>query len=146
MLTSLFRPVLQTELKAAFGAAGMSTSDDTIKHSFSLIDKNHDGKISLDEFMAIADQNETHDMLGAFSSMAARDAGHAFESVDEPVDFQKNRDVNLAKKDTKKFCLDRCLATGYCDALEDLLEMSTMQVKKFCDKCSSGDECELSYA
>ena len=66
--------------------------------------------------------------------------------MSEPEEFQKLRDERLAKADTRRFCLDRCLATGYCDALEDLLEMSTMQVKKFCDSCSSTDECQLDYA
>merc|ERR1719506_3603626 len=27
------------------------------------------------------------------------------------------RDAKLAERDTKKWCVDRCLATGYCDAV-----------------------------
>jgi hypothetical protein len=53
------------------------------------------------------------------------------------------RDGKLAERDTRKWCLDRCLATGYCDAVEDLLEMTTEQVRKFCEECASLDECEL---
>jgi hypothetical protein len=30
-----------------------------------------------------------------------------------------------------------------CDALEDLLAMSTTQVQQFCDACSSDDECTV---
>ena len=55
------------------------------------------------------------------------------------------RDAKLAKDDTRRFCLDRCLATGFCDGLEDLLQMSTAQVRQFCESCSSTDECELVY-
>jgi hypothetical protein len=43
-------------------------------------------------------------------------------------------------------CADRCLATGYCDVLEDIYEMTTAQVMKFCEHCTGNDECELSYA
>ena len=43
------------------------------------------------------------------------------------------------------WCADRCLATGYCDAVEDLLDLTTEQVKQFCNECST-DECELGYA
>ena len=39
-----------------------------------------------------------------------------------------SRDAKLAERDTKKWCLERCLATGYCDAVEDILDMSTSQV------------------
>ena len=55
------------------------------------------------------------------------------------------RDLRLAKENTHRFCLDRCLATGYCDALEDLLEMSSDQVRQFCDSCTRDDECRLDY-
>lgn len=134
------------ELKAAYKLAGLPTDEDEINHAFNMIDHNSDGKISLDEFFNIAKQTESHDLIGIFGQIAARDAGHAFEFVDEPETHVSLRDKRLAEKDTRKFCLDRCLATGYCDALEDLLKMSTTQVKQFCDKCSHGDECELSYA
>jgi len=53
------------------------------------------------------------------------------------------RDNKLAVQDTRKWCVDRCLATGYCDAIEDILEMTTAQVHKFCEECASLDECEL---
>ena len=57
---------------------------------------------------------------------------------------QQRKDKALMERDTRRWCLDRCLATGYCDAIEDLWEMDTMQVKKFCQECASLDECELS--
>jgi len=53
------------------------------------------------------------------------------------------RDSKLAEQDTRKWCVDRCLAMGYCDAVEDILEMTTAQVHKFCEECASLDECEL---
>jgi hypothetical protein len=60
--------------------------------------------------------------------------------------MQEVRDRKLAEKDTRRWCLDRCLATGYCDAVEDLLAMTTAQVKQFCTSCASlEDECELQY-
>ena len=110
-----------------------------------MLDANSDGKVDFNEFKAIAEQNETHEMVAAIAAIAARDNGHVLD-LPERDDFQALRDKRLATADTRKFCLDRCLATGYCDALEDLLEMTTMQVKTFCDECGKQDECELSYA
>ena len=57
----------------------------------------------------------------------------------------KQRDLNLAQKDARRWCLDRCLATGYCDAVEDLWDMSTQQVQQFCQKCANLEGCELDY-
>jgi len=59
---------------------------------------------------------------------------------------QHMKDIYLAAKDRKAWCADRCLATGYCDVLEDIYEMTTAQVMKFCEHCTGNDECELSYA
>jgi hypothetical protein len=136
----------KTELKAVFEASGNFVSDDSLSHAFSIVDKNHDGQIDLEEFKAIAVQSERFDFLSSLSQIAARDNGHTFEVVEENPDFQRIRDERLAKKNTRAYCLDRCLATGYCDVLEDLLTMTTMQVKKFCDSCSGEDECQLEYA
>jgi hypothetical protein len=136
----------KNELKTAYKLAGLEIADDEIDRSFKMIDKNGDGKIDLDEFFDIAKQTESHDLIKMFSAIAARDAGHNLELVDEPEKHVNVRDERMAKQNTRKFCLDRCLATGHCDALEDLLAMTTMQVKAFCDKCSSGDECVLDYA
>ena len=126
----------------------MNVDDDEIERSFNMIDRNGDGRIDLDEFFAIAEQTQSHNLIGIFGQIAARDAGHAFESMNEPEQHVSLRDRRLAENHPKKFCIDRCLATGYCDALEDLFKMTTTQVKQFCDKCSHGDsdECELSYA
>ena len=59
--------------------------------------------------------------------------------------MQKVRDASLAKTDTRRWCLDRCLATGYCDTIEDLWEMTTKEVVKFCEQCASADECLFEY-
>ena len=52
------------------------------------------------------------------------------------------RDKMLAERDTRKWCLDRCLATGYCEAVEDLWKLTTQQVVQFCEKCAGEDACE----
>uniref|UniRef100_A0A7S4JUT6 EF-hand domain-containing protein n=1 Tax=Prymnesium polylepis TaxID=72548 RepID=A0A7S4JUT6_9EUKA len=135
----------EAELKSAFEAAGEPTDDKTLRRSFMMIDTNHDGKISLDEFKAIANQNEMPDFMSWLGETAARDAGHVFEDVPEDS-WLAQKDALLAQKDTRRFCLDRCLATGYCDALEDFLQMSTVQVRKFCESCSQDDECQLDNA
>ena len=136
----------KNELKSAYDLAGLHIADDEINRSFQMLDKNGDGKVDLDEFFDIAKQSESHDLIKMFGQIAARDAGHNLELVDEPEVHVNIRDVRMAKENTRKFCLDRCLATGHCDALEDLLTMTTMQVKKLCDQCSTGDECVLDYA
>ena len=46
---------------------------------------------------------------------------------------QKLRDERLAQDDLSAWCADRCLATGYCDVVEDMLQMTTKQVQAFCD-------------
>jgi hypothetical protein len=56
---------------------------------------------------------------------------------------QLAKDAKLAHDDTRRWCLDRCLATGHCDAVEDLLSMSTLEVKEFCNECADLEECEL---
>jgi hypothetical protein len=133
----------QQELKAAFEAVGQPATERTIAHSFSLIDKDRDGKISFDEFRAMAEQNLMPSLAEAF----ARDLGHDFESNEEQKEFAvRRRDEKLALDNPKAWCADRCLATGYCDVLEDFYEMSTAQVQKFCEACAGGDECELAYA
>ena len=119
-------------------------------------------------------------MKAWISETSARDNNREERLMEEePVysNSRRMRDEKLAKDDTRKFCLDRCLATGCarappprafrasalaerppasppphrwcppprtdCDALEDLLEMSTMEVKRFCDSCTHDDECLL---
>lgn len=136
----------KAELKNAYELAGLPMSDAEIERSFKMIDVNGDGKIDLDEFFNIAKQSESHDLIQMFGQIAARDAGHNLELNDEPQVHVSLRDQRMAKENTRKFCLDRCLATGHCDALEDLLAMTTMQVKKFCDQCGSTDECILDPA
>merc|ERR550514_844402 len=65
------------ELKAAFIALGHPATEETIKHSLSLLDKDHDGKISLAEFAAMESQN----VMPTLAHISARDNGHAFEEI-----------------------------------------------------------------
>jgi hypothetical protein len=128
------------ELKAAFEAAGQPASDETIKHSFSLLDSNGDGKVSLDEFRAMADQN----LMPSLAQFSMQDLGHVFEANTDTS--SRLRDEKLAKAKPGAWCADRCLAVGECDVLEDIYEMTTAQVQKFCEACAGSDECELAYA
>merc|ERR1712150_175681 len=123
---------------------GQPVTDATLAHSFSLIDTNHDGKIDLDEFKAMAGQN----LMPTLAQMFMKDNDRIFDDNEDSLysNAQRVRDEKLVADDTRRFCIDRCLATGYCDVLEDFLEMTTSQVRKFCESCSSGDECELEYA
>ena len=82
-----------------------------------MIDKNHDGKITLDEFLQMHEQNQMPGLMSWLSQTAASDNDHVFEEVQEPESYQKVRDERLAKSDTRRFCLDRCLATGYRKSL-----------------------------
>ena len=133
----------ESELAAAFAAVGQPATPDVIHHSFSLLDKNHDGRISLSEFKDMATQN----IIPALAQSFMNDNDHLFEANElEFSDGRRRRDEKLAQEDPKAWCADRCLATGYCDVLEDIYEMTTMQVKKFCEHCAGDDECELSYA
>ena len=34
---------------------------------------------------------------------------------------------------TQAYCADRCLNLGYCEVLEDFYDMTTKQVRKFCE-------------
>ena len=133
----------ESELAAAFAAVGQPATPDVIHHSFSLLDKNHDGRISLSEFKDMATQN----IIPALAQSFMNDNDHLFEANDiEFSDGQRRRDEKLAQEDPKAYCADRCLATGYCDVIEDIYEMTTTQVQKFCEHCGGADECELSYA
>jgi len=134
------------ELKQAFKLADEEVDDETFQRTFKMIDINKDGKINLEEFKAMSAQNKHVGLLSWLSEQGAADLGHQFEEVAEPSEFQAARDARLATADTRRFCLDRCLATGHCDALEDLLEMSAAQVQRFCESCGQTDECALEYA
>merc|ERR1719506_977669 len=91
----------------------------------------------------VYDQN----LAPALADTSMLDNGHSFEvNADESEVFQRRRDEKLARTNPKAWCADRCLATGYCDVLEDFYEMTTSQVQSFCEKCAGSDECELSYA
>lgn len=84
---------------------------------------------------------------GRWESLIGKDATERIAQVAGAEEMKAKavvaRDAKLAERDTRQWCLDRCLATGHCDAVEDLLEMTTLQVKKFCQECASLDECEL---
>merc|ERR550514_1095577 len=85
-------------------------------------------------------------MKAWLTKSSAKDNGREERIVEEEPIYstsRRMRDEKLAQKDTRAFCLDRCLATGYCDVLEDLLEMTTKQVQRFCDECAGDDECLL---
>mmetsp|Transcript_23100 Transcript_23100/g.70976 ORF Transcript_23100/g.70976 Transcript_23100/m.70976 type:complete len:150 (+) Transcript_23100:66-515(+) len=56
----------------------------------------------------------------------------------------------LAIEDTAKWCRERCLEGGHCEALEDMCNMSTAQVQSFCKACileavNTNDECDISF-
>jgi len=132
------------ELKNAFEAIGQPVTDSTLEHSFSLIDTNHDGKISLDEFRVMVAQN----VIPSLATASMRDNDHVFAANEDAsaVYGTSFRDAKLAAENPKAYCADRCLATGFCDALEDFYDMSTSQVQTFCEACAGDDECELAYA
>jgi len=45
------------------------------------------------------------------------------------------RDHRLAQKNPMAYCADRCLATGYCDVFEDVFQLSSKEVRQFCEEC-----------
>ena len=57
-----------------------------------MIDKNHDGKITLDEFLQMHEQNQMPGLMSWLSQTAASDNDHVFEEVQEPESYQKVRD------------------------------------------------------
>ena len=59
---------------------------------------------------------------------------------------QLERDKRLARKDPSAYCADRCIATGNCDVLEDVFQLSAMEVMAFCHDCVLSDgeeECDI---
>merc|ERR1719240_906259 len=65
----------EDELVSAFSAIGSPADADTIHHSFTLLDKNHDGMVTLDEFRSIADQN----VVASLAEMSMRDNSVSYE-------------------------------------------------------------------
>ena len=131
----------ESELGAAFEALGKPADPETIHHSFSLLDKNHDGMVDLAEFKAMADQN----VVPSLADIFMRDAGHVFEENGDAMfaDASYRRDAKLAKENPKAWCADRCLSTGHCEVLEDIYDMTSTQIMSFCDRCAGEDECVL---
>merc|ERR1712083_397327 len=72
-------------------------------------------------------------------------ANLAENAFDEMGSMQWKKDKALVDRDMKSWCIDRCLTLGYCEVVEDLLDMTSAQVRTFCGQCSSTDECELEY-
>lgn len=89
--------------------------------------------ISLQRFKFLANRNWRAGVPDVERQTAAEMA--------DMVQFRK--DTRLASRDTRRWCLDRCLNTGHCDAVEDILHMSTKEVMDFCTECASLDECGL---
>ena len=59
---------------------------------------------------------------------------------------QLEKDKRLARKDPSAYCADRCIATGNCDVLEDVFQLSPAEVVAFCHDCvlSDGEEpCDI---
>ena len=62
--------------------------------------------------------------------------------------LQEKKDRKLARNNPQKYCADRCLTTGYCDAFEDFFNFSAQEVVQFCKECVlSEDEepCDIPY-
>mmetsp|Transcript_6642 Transcript_6642/g.9704 ORF Transcript_6642/g.9704 Transcript_6642/m.9704 type:complete len:178 (-) Transcript_6642:29-562(-) len=70
-------------------------------------------------------------------------------SLAEPVlHRQEVRDRKMARRDPQRYCADRCISTGFCDAFEDFFEFSPEEVLDFCTDCVlSEDEepCDIPY-
>lgn len=100
--------------------------------------------MSLAEFKELAYQTA----MPSLAEISARDMNREIiENVGADDEYTTSvRDQRLAKNNPKAYCIDRCLSTGYCEVLEDFMEMTTNQVKAFCESCAGEDECELSYA
>jgi hypothetical protein len=62
--------------------------------------------------------------------------------------IQEKKDRKMAREHPQQYCADRCLATGYCDAFEDIFDFSPAEVIGFCTDCVlSEDEepCDIPY-
>jgi hypothetical protein len=131
----------EDELGVAFETLGRPVDAATLSHSFSLLDKNHDGMVDLAEFKAIDDQN----VVSSLAQMLMRDNLSVVEVNEENpfANARYNRDKLLAVKDVAKWCADRCIATGHCEVVEDFFTMSTAEVRSFCENCVGEDECTL---
>lgn len=71
----------KAEVRAALNAIqGSPVADGTLDHSFSIIDTNHDGKVSKEEFKAMHAQTK----VSSFANIFARDNDHEFLANDEP--------------------------------------------------------------
>lgn len=129
------------ELVSAFSASGSPADADTIHHSLTLLDKNHDGMVTLDEFRSIADQN----VVASLAEMSMRDNSVSYEDNEDLsfINAQLNRDRKLASSDPAKWCADRCLATGHCEVVEDFFKMTTQEVLDFCNSCVGDEECTI---
>ena len=57
--------------------------------------------------------------------------------------MQYAKDKHLAERDPSRWCKDRCLATGYCEAIEDAWGLTTEDTIQFCKQCAGQDECAI---
>jgi hypothetical protein len=51
----------------------------------------------------------------------------------------KAKDRQLAQDDPFRYCADRCVATGNCDAFEDIYDLTAFEVLEFCENCVLSD-------
>lgn len=48
---------------------------------------------------------------------------------------QKLKDRKMALNDPTRYCADRCVTTGNCDAYEDFFDLDATEVIEFCNDC-----------
>jgi len=69
-------------------------------------------------------------------TFAYNSSGHAYNELgmDENA-VEMRRDSRLLHKNPQQYCADRCVSTGHCEVLEDMLSMDAMEVMEFCTDC-----------
>jgi len=64
-------------------------------------------------------------------------------SEDDKEDYRQHwRDVKMARENPQKYCADRCLATGNCDAYGNFFHLSPQEVMAFCSDCVLAEDGE----
>eukprot|EP00565_Helicotheca_tamesis_P006942 CAMPEP_0185731756 /NCGR_PEP_ID=MMETSP1171-20130828/13908_1 /TAXON_ID=374046 /ORGANISM="Helicotheca tamensis, Strain CCMP826" /LENGTH=161 /DNA_ID=CAMNT_0028401081 /DNA_START=151 /DNA_END=636 /DNA_ORIENTATION=- len=150
-LATLFAIQYASFTEAAFGMTNLRSS----RPATSLFLEDDIAKMIDQELVRLANKDQIED------AWQRKNAEYLETSLPQEVEFdddmlvsavlpkQVARDKKMVEDDPRRYCADRCVATGNCEIFEDMFDLSPTEVLKFCKDCVMADdenkECDVDW-